>query len=291
MKNVEMIISRSDVHDYVMNLWKTDLFRDSHRNGEFIHAIVDQFGLLPRLFCETTNDHLERAHFSTWWGAMMHREGYDNPVIADLYWLHEFHHAGNMPYVAGIGKAAFDEKMQRSELEASVLSEIQVYFEMPGSRQASFGHPIYADRYLNDANMHLLWRSNKPVALETLRVARRDVMASKPEHLMDLTEIWIRRFAEQNAAYSIVWSDRYGEVERHMAEFQLAAFRNSRRDAIFFHRDWLEAEANNDTKDHIPFRLEAELSTAFYWANKTKHQIAMKAEATRLRTDKGDGRS
>src|SRR4029453_8621088 len=67
-------------------------------------------------------------------GCMMLRGDYANPVIADLYLVHELYHAGTMPYIPGMGRPAFDEKMVRNELEASVLSEIQVYFEMPDLR-------------------------------------------------------------------------------------------------------------------------------------------------------------
>jgi hypothetical protein len=282
MKNLQLLFSPSDVHDYVLALWRTDAFRDSHRTGGFVHGIVDQLARMPQLFCESSNDRLERAHFCTWWGALMRRDDYANPVIADLYWLHEFHHAGAMPYIPGIGQAAFDEKMNRNELEASVLSEIQVYFEMPGLREASFPHPIFADRYLADPHMVALWRENKTVAIETLRFIRRNVMVGKPEREMDVAEIWIRKFAQQNAAYSIVWSDYYDQIERHMSDFQHDVYQTNRRDGLLRHRDWLEAEAAKDAADHVPFRRQAELSTQFYWHNRERHQEAMRAEAERV---------
>ena len=159
----------------------------------------------------------------------MKRDNYTNPSIADLYLIHEFYHAATMPYVSGIGKAAFNEKMARNELEASVFSEIQIYFEMPGLRKISFAYPIYADRFIKNPDLQTLWQHNKQIAIETLRVARRDVMVSKPEYELDIAEQWIRRFAEQNDAYSITWSDRYSEIEKHMYDFQLASMTGSRR--------------------------------------------------------------
>jgi ADP-ribose pyrophosphatase YjhB (NUDIX family) len=283
MKNVQVLVSTSDVHAYVANLWKTNIFRNSHANGGFIHDVVDQFAKLPRLFCETTNDTLERAHFSTWWGAMMRRDDYTNPVIADLYWLHEMIHAGTMPYVKDIGRAAFDEKMVHNELMASVGSEIQVYFEMPGLRDSSFAHPIYADRFLDSHSLQLLWNNNKAVAIQTLCALRRDVMLDKPEHELDSTERWIRKFAQQNAMYSLVWADIYVGIENHMAEFQLRALSGDRQGAIEFHRDWLLAEAGKDSIDNIPFRRKAELFTPVYWDNKAKLSAEMEAEAQKLR--------
>jgi hypothetical protein len=274
MKNIQCIADKAEIHTFVMRLWKTDMFRESHRAGGFIFRAVERFAWLPRVFAEMSNDHLERAHFSSWWGVTMLREDYTNPVIHDLYLLHEFYHAAHMPYIPNIGKAAFDDKMQRNELEASVLSEIAVYFEMPGLREVSFDHDIYADRFLNDPVMNVLWKTNKDVAVETIRSMRRDVMVSKPEHLMDLTESWIRRFAEQNAIYSITWSDRYLEVERRMADLQTQAAAD-RNDALKYHVDWIIREAERDPLDNVPFRQEAELFATFYWANKEKYSVAM----------------
>ena len=86
--------------------------------------------------------------------------------------------------------------------------------------------------YLTDPSMQTLWQKNKPVAIETLQEARRDVMFSKPEHEMDLTERWIRRFALQNRQWSTCWYDRYPEIESHMFEFQIRALQGDRAGAI-----------------------------------------------------------
>lgn len=275
MKNITPIVSKADIHDHVRSLWKTDIFRNSHEKQGFIHHNVEQFAWLPRLFCEMSNDHLERSHFATWWGALTHRDDYTNPYVHDLYWLHEFYHAAHMPYVPGIGKIAFDDKMQRNELEASVTSEIQVYFELPELRALSFDHPIYADRFLDDPDMQALWKTNRPVAVETIRSQRRDVMVSKPEHQMDLTERWIRRFAEQNAVYSITWTDRYLDIEKRMQALQVGTASGFRKEALMLHQRWIENEAAKDATDNIPFRQEAELFAPFYWANKELYQKAM----------------
>ena len=280
MKNLRGIAEKADIVDFIGSLWKTELFQTAHATpGSYVRGVVDEYSYMPRLFCETSNDHLERAHFSTWWGVLMLRDDYDNPYIHDLYLLHEMYHAGKMPYVPGIGKAAFDEKMQRNELEASVMSEIQVYFEMPELRALSFQFPIYADRFLQNPAMVELWKANRSVARETIRTMRRDVMTSKPEHLMDTSEKWVRRFAEQNTAYSISWTNRYLEVEQRMHEFQVESVYN-RGAALTRHMTWLTDEAARDPVDNVPFREEAELFTPFYWANKAQYAAAMAAEAS-----------
>ena len=277
MKNLIALETEKEINDFVLKLWKSDIFHASHRDGGYIQDIVQRFAYLPRLFAETSNDHLERPHFATWWNVIMLRD-YENPIIHDLYYLHEMTHAASMPYVDGIGVAAFNEKMQRNELEASVLSEIAVYFDIEGLRESSFPHTIYADRFLNDQHMCDLWVANRQTAIETLRTMRRDVMVSKPESHMDLTEIWIRRFADQNNVYASVWADRYSEIEMRMALFQKMATADvdgARKLALHMLQGWLEKEAAKDAVDNIPFRLEAELFAPFYWANKAKYDAAM----------------
>lgn len=272
MKNLVSLVEKHEVHGFVRDLLRSDIFIRSYDERGFVYDQVEQFAWLPRLFAEETNTHLERAHFSTWWNVIMIRE-YDNPFIHDLYYLHEMAHAASMPYIRGIGRAAFIEKMQRNELEASVLSEIAVYFEMPGLREASFSHEIYADRFLDDRAMQTLWRTNRRVALETLRSQRRDVMVSKAEHTMDVTERWIRRFADQNDAHSVVWADRYLEIEERMSWLQQATSED--RNFIKLYQRWLEDKAAKDSVDNIPFREEAELFSPFYWSNKRKYEEAM----------------
>lgn len=278
MKNLISLVTGHEIVNFMGSLWRSEAFRASHEGGGYVYWQVARFAWLPRLFAEVSNEHLERAHFSTWWNVIMLRE-YDNPILHDLYYLHEMTHAATMPYIPGIGREAFNEKMQRNELEASVLSEIAVYFEMPELRATSFHHPIYADRFINDSHMITLWQANRDVAVETLRAIRRNVMVSKSEHLMDKSETWIRRFADQNSVYANVWADRYSEIEQRMSQLQNDVGEKGARRALLDYRNWLEAEAARDPIDNIPFRQEAELFSPFYWANKAKYEEAMKNDA------------
>ena len=222
MRDLELLITANQIHDYLRSAWKTDTFRASHDRHEFVYEAVEAFAKLPRIFAKASNPHLENSHFSTWWNVITLRE-YDNPAIHDLYILHEIFHAAHMPYVVGIGMEAFHEKMQRNELEASVHSEIEVYLAEPMFRSDTFPHPIYADRFIASPSWVRFYEMNKPVALETIRTIRRDVMVSKPIAAMDDMEMWIRRFADQNHQFNDVWAARYQEIETRMSVFQRAA--------------------------------------------------------------------
>ncbi|TIW82178.1 MAG: hypothetical protein E5V51_21220 [Mesorhizobium sp.] len=129
--------------------------------------------------------------------------------------------------------------------------------------------------------MRLLWRENEVVATNTLLEARRNVMYSKPEGDMDLSERWIRKFTMQNRQWSIVWADRYPDIEDHMHRFQQMAHGGDRKGAADFHVDWIEAEAASDAVDHIPFRDQALLFATIFWANRAKYDAALNGAASK----------
>lgn len=269
MKNAELVYDRADIHAYMRALWKSDIFRDSHITGGFIHQKVEEFAWLPRVFAEMSEEWLEKAHFSSWWNVMMHRE-YDNPVIHDLYWLHEMYHATHMPYVRNIGFSSFCEKMQRNELEASVLSEIEIYLALPELREQSFPYPIYADRFLNREWQDFYW-ANPSMVRETIRTIRRNLMSDKLVDDMDDVERWVRKFADQNAIFNKVWFERYYMIENHMAEFQTISL-SDRREALVSHWEWLEDNMNPMS---IPFSEEAEAFALHYWQNKKAFEASL----------------
>ena len=170
---------------------------------------------------------------------------YDSPAIEDLYRLHEMFHAAFMPYFPGIGFDAFHRKMEDNELGGQrVFGDQGVFRTAALARDRLSASNMSQTVYLGNSSMQTLWRENKPVAIETLQEARRDVMFSKREHEMDLTERWIRRFALQNRQWSTCWYNRSGEIEQHMFEFQIRALQGDRSGAMQQHAAWIKAEAS-----------------------------------------------
>src|SRR5690242_7667540 len=114
MKNVKRLYTKKQIHEFILGIWKTDLFRNLHKAGlddswpalikgsphNFVSRIVEDFAALPRFSVEMSDERMEWAHFSTWWGGIPLRK-YDNPYIHDLYWIHEMAHAGNMVFMPG----------------------------------------------------------------------------------------------------------------------------------------------------------------------------------------------
>jgi hypothetical protein len=64
-----------------------------------------------------------------------------------------------------------------------------------------------------------------------------------------------------------------------MYEFQIRALQGDRRGAIAEHLAWIEAQAAEDSDDHIPYRQEAALFANIYWSNRRRYDAQVAAGA------------
>jgi hypothetical protein len=62
-----------------------------------------------------------------------------------------------------------------------------------------------------------------------------------------------------------------------MYEFQIRALQGDRSGAIAEHLAWIEAQADQDTDDHIPWRQEATLFANIYWSNRRRYEAQVAA--------------
>ncbi len=227
---------------------------------------------MPAFFFELSHPPIETAHFSSWWGGIQLREAvYDNAAIHDLYYLHEMYHRGAMPYATGLQFQSFAAKMQRNELEASVCTEIAVYFALPGLRAKAFSHPIYADRFLADPAYRRAWDIDPARLTEQFRVLRHSVMQTQNPN--DAAEFWIRQYALQNEAWATIWVHRFDEVERAMIRLAERGQGDARGRALDDHVAWLRS-AEVAAGGEIPFPEEANAFAGIYWLNKKHFQRA-----------------
>ncbi len=266
MKSIVPLIERKEAHAFVRGLWRTGMFRGAHDRGSgLVYDLVERFADTPAFFFERSDRRIETPHFSAWWGGIQLREeDYESDAIHDLYYLHEIYHKATMPYAAGLSPAAFAAKMQRNELEASVCSEIAIYFDLPGLRDQTFKHPIYADRFLRDLACREAWLTDRERLIERFRLLRHNVMVS--DRNTDPAECWIRQYARQNDAWAGIWSGRYDAVEAAMVELAERSRTKGRGRALKVHMDWLASTA--DGGDNVPFLREASAFSEVYWQNK-----------------------
>lgn len=265
MKNITKCYSEEEVHDYIYSRLRTEEFRRSYQEHGFIYNVVDRFAKLPRMFCEMSDDVAEWAHFSAWWGVIPERR-YENDAVSDLYYLHEMTHASRMAYIPGMSFGAWSAKLFENELEASVVSEIQVYFELPGLRSKSFSHEIYADRFLNDPGFVALWENEPENAISLIKECRRDLYFAGAEIDQDMCARWVKRFARQNSAWADVWYRRYNEVETAMHQLQKDSHDPAvgRQRALDKFEDWLLSEDITPPGTEIAFPEEAHAFAGIY---------------------------
>lgn len=282
--SAKILYTRDEIHTYVYSLWKTDLFRKAHsaittvENGvefvsvernRFIYTIVDRFADLPRFFFSMTDRMNEHAHFSTWWGGIPYR-AYSNPYIHDLYLIHEMAHAGEMVYVSGMNFDNFLRKMTDNELYASCVSEVQAYLELPELREKSFQHPIYADKFLNDADFVKRYHADPRRTFEEIKVVRRNTMMNA--NASNVTDLWIHRFYNQNAAWGACWAHSYNHVEQAMVNLRNSS-RRDRKVAMNIFMKWLDMWTDKGTQ--VPFFTEAKAFAGVYWANREHYDKAV----------------
>lgn len=263
--SLKILIEPKDIHDFVMNLWAEGPVKESHKNGGYIHDLIDRFARLPRFFGTASNNEIEWTHFSPWWGGILLCE-YDNPHIRDLRYLHEIYHAATLPNIANLNRSTLEAKNFHNEWKASTFSEMSIYLELPELRALSFEHEIFADRFIfpdgdftkTDTEIFRRWKEEPDLVFQELMYARASVVSSE-EHEIDPNDpqiIWLRRYPEQREHWLNIWEDRYQQVENSMILLRENSFKMGRSAAMKRHMDWLFSDEITNGTD-IPFIEEA----------------------------------
>jgi hypothetical protein len=279
MKNIQCLYEPDEIDQYFRRTFRTDLFRQQTAvTGSFIRTIVERAAKYP-LFIYTMSDHpshefqekdkTEWAHFSAWMGGVAIRE-YARPAIHDAYYLHEIYHKGFMSYVPGMTFEGWRDKMFRNELNASMASELELYFHYPEFRKQTFEHEIFADRFLRDRDFMRRWTEDSWATRDEARLMRRELMLR--ENKNDPVEYWIHKFAQQNEAWAAIWSRRYQQVEERMAALHRAIDTGvSRRHAMDDYMSWLRSDEITQGTE-IPFPDEAVAFAGVYRLNYRHYQ-------------------
>jgi hypothetical protein len=255
MKNLTVLHTPGEVVDYVHKLWQSDLFRRS----EYVDGWVHRLARHPMVFAEMSDLELEYPHFATWFG-MSYLRTYPDPVISDLYYLHEFVHSTLLTYSAEPLFTAWYRKMNSIELSASLETECFAYLSIPGLREISFKDEIWADRYLGGQKR--LGDSLRDV----IRQERFKAMQSPDP--MDYCEQQIAAYARQNFEWANSWKlevepgrPAFLVVEEHMRQFRAGAI------PLEQHVEWLRQFGE------IPFPIQARLFSPVYWNNKLSYRL------------------
>lgn len=267
MQNVK-VLAPSEIEEWALGLWKTETFRDSQSKKGYIYHLIQKLAKYPLAVFEMSAPEIEWSHFTTWMGGIaLREESYDNPVIHDLYYLHEFWHAATMKYDAKVSSATWFRKMTENETLASLHSEAFVYFVFPELRSQSFPFDIWVDRYLRRQedgttvpNYEVTTLLERPdlqmhdtmfnLGRDARHIQRRDqvflfllsnrIQTMKAPSPFDLCGLQIKYYAEQNVQWFNIWSECWREVEEHMQEMHALVDAGEVERALDMHRAWYE---------------------------------------------------
>jgi hypothetical protein len=150
MHEIIKLATAKECSEFIRNeLLMTETLKNSYDERGFVRDLIARFVRRPRFFYKPSPEYLtvvdahgishheyvEAPHFSPWWGGIQLRT-YDNPLVQDLYYLHEICHAATMPFGPDSKHAladpvTFKNKIRDNEHEASTLSEMTIYCEFP----------------------------------------------------------------------------------------------------------------------------------------------------------------
>lgn len=268
MKNFQILIEPQEIFNYLGNLWRSDLFKESHDNPKgYIHQISQEFSKTPRIFFDMHEETMEMVHFSSWFHAIQHRYHYTNDILHDLYYHHEFFHIITMTYKNTFSFEQWKKKMDGNEFWASLESEVLIYFYMPELRQVSFKETLWVDRFLNnhyyaDLKCHYFQKETDLSRKLKARIAYfRDECQFHPQ---DEIEKQIADYAVSSNEWSNIWSEdnAWHNVESEMT-YYLNLLKTDPEKAIEHHLDWLKELQNKDSH-HIAFGKQARAYSAVH---------------------------
>jgi len=272
MKNLNCLVSRNDVHEACRDLLRSKPFIESYETKGLIFKAIDRYANLPRMMCDYTDHALERSHFSVYYNVVPRRDYGDQAALSDLYYYHEQGHAIVANYQKDQPYSLWVNRLTKEEARTSVLSEMLIYFELPGLRDLVFqDQEIWADRYLKEmvkvsegkeyrlpealknASNHDLFAADKELFTLFAMEKREEIMRSTKPESLDEQERLIWGYGANNFKWNNIWRPVRDKVERAMLILDESSHVD-RQMAIDGHYRFLEAEQGNDI---CPFAQQA----------------------------------
>ncbi len=237
--------------DYIGSLWKTDEFKQAHKdqNSE-VFKVIKEACRYPLWFYEMS-DPIERTQFSSWWRHIQIRH-YDIPAVTDLYYYHELchiskHYSNHMDYVS---PSTWQENVFKEELFASMESEVFVYWYMHTLRDKTFSFEIWADRFPIPPNDAVKTYGAKWSAMN-----ERERIFKDPD-FSDPIEMGIHKYYAQNLVWCNYWKEKYNEINWNVSKLKFHCFDNEYPQSTI--ADFENYIANNTTEG-VAFRRETKL--------------------------------
>ncbi len=251
MKNIQCY-ARKELVNYVGSLWKTDEFKNAHNDPNSpIRKCVDAVAKQGPLWFYDMSDPIERTQFSSWWRHVQRRH-YDIPAVTDLYYFHELthilHHRTSDHKCELLQPDGWRNCVFGEEMEASMESEVYVYWYLPTLRAKTFPFEIWADRI--------------PVPTEKIEATKYDarverVRIFREPNFDDAIEMSIHKYNIQNEIWCNYWSEQCIKINYHLRSLILHCEYASEINplAITQFEDFVAA----NTTDGVVFKKETRL--------------------------------
>lgn len=195
------------------------------------------------------------GHFLSYYGCTP-RRFYKIRTIEDLMWIHEVRHTHSWTvWGKQTSPTLLDQhteetwddwshRMIASELDAAIMSEVMPHLVIPGVREASFKHPIWADRFLRRKKLMKRVKDGEISFKKLYKMVRKErlrVLRGKPE-FDDYVERQIGGYYAINHDWTKLLGDEQVGYGPHADEFAfrcVEAHVPDREDPIK-HGEWLK---------------------------------------------------
>lgn len=250
MKN-KIFVFKSQMDQVIRNKWKTDFFRNlQDKEGSVINLLVKRLKNKNFYFYDYSEP-FEKHHMMLWFYHVGNRE-YENPFINDLYLFHEYYHLISFPEKRFYDFNEWKEAMWINELEASLMSEVYIYYFEPELRANTFKQNIWFDDVKElfgyekiNVNDDILMFKKHPEIFKNIKT-RREAIRNGSEPLFE-SEKWIAGFNNKDDWFKL-WEPFFDNVESIRNEFESLTKIND-----FYASIKLNEALEKNTKKEIPF--------------------------------------
>lgn len=215
MNNIQFI-SKDIMEDFIYNNWKTDFFKNlQKKEGSVVNLLIARLKEKGFFVFDYSNE-LEHKHMFLWFYHIGHRQ-YENPYIHDLFFFHEFYHLISFPDKKFDDFEEWKAAMWRNELEASLMSEVFIYYFEPELRQYTFKQRIWCDDMINMFGYEpvtvtddiLMFKGHNEI-FNNITDRRELLRAGLDSNIQ--SEDWIRNFNNKDDWF-ISWNHVFNKVE------------------------------------------------------------------------------
>ena len=194
--------------------------------------------------------------------------------MEDIFYLHEIWHVITRDYVEDVQFPKWVQRWYENETDASLTSEVDVYFHFPTMREKTLKGEIWADRLLDETRRPLVdllrapevkmgtnypknnreFFKQDPEMFRVFLTRLRMSILLNEEAAQDDIEKGISQWLGRNLQYYNGWRSHFQAIENRMVQFQRIAGvdREAALDSLV---KWIEEEQGDDA---TPFQSVAE---------------------------------